>query len=365
MNDLTLPELSDQRIDEIEAALFARIAQDRGADAATQAARRSRSARRGRIWMGATGAAAVVAIAAFIGPQLVVGSSAGSVADESRFSGAYSAPDTAAGADGGVASGATEDMSGAAATDVNREIIATASATVEVDDTRVAAEQVSAAAVADGGYVESMSIGGTGADTSADGYRGDGAEIYPASGAWITVRIPADQLTSAIAGLEQVGDVTTSRIDRQDVTTEVVDLRARVAALQASVDRLTTLMKDAMSTADLLAAESALAARQSELDSLQQQLTYLDDQVGFSSLTVTLVEPAPAVTADPAGFGDGFVAGWNGLLATLNGVVVGLGFLFPWLAVAAVILAIVWAVRRARRRRGGRAEGDGASASDS
>ncbi|MFZ8393369.1 DUF4349 domain-containing protein, partial [Staphylococcus aureus] len=57
--------------------------------------------------------------------------------------------------------------------------------------------------------------------------------------------------------------------------------------------------------------------------------------------------------ADPAGFGDGLVAGWNGLIATLNGVVIGLGFLLPWIVVAAVVVLIVWGVRRIVRKRRG------------
>ena len=71
----------------------------------------------------------------------------------------------------------------------------------------------------------------------------------------------------------------------------------------------------------------------------------------MSSLSVQLVERSPAVAADPAGFGDGLGAGWNGLVATLNGIVIGLGFLLPWTAVAAVVLAVTWGVRRALRRR--------------
>ncbi len=72
----------------------------------------------------------------------------------------------------------------------------------------------------------------------------------------------------------------------------------------------------------------------------------------MSTLTVTLqprtVEP---VEADPAGFGDGLAAGWNGLVATLNGIVVALGFLLPWIVVALAIAAAIWGIRVLVRRR--------------
>ena len=218
-------------------------------------------------------------------------------------------------------------------------------------------QAITDAATAAGGYVESMSVGGT-APVPIDTMGGvapvpvqDVPSTAPGNTAWISVRVPADKLTDTLAGLSTIGEVTASQVDRRDVTTEAVDLRARVSALEASVARLTELMGQSATTADLIAAESALADRQSELDSLRQQLTYLESQVGMSTLTVNLSEPAEAVSADPAGFGDGLAAGWNGLVASLNGIVVAIGFLLPWALVAAVIVGIVWGIRRAVKRR--------------
>ena len=94
------------------------------------------------------------------------------------------------------------------------------------------------------------------------------------------------------------------------------------------------------------------------LESYQQQLASIENQIALSSLTVTLTEPSERVAADPAGFGDGLMAGWNGLVVTLNGIVVALGFLLPWLAVAGVAGLIVYGVVRLVRRR--RTRGDSA-----
>jgi predicted lipid-binding transport protein (Tim44 family) len=71
----------------------------------------------------------------------------------------------------------------------------------------------------------------------------------------------------------------------------------------------------------------------------------------MSTLTVTLTEPVETVAADPAGFGDGLAAGWNGLVATLNGIVIALGFLIPWILVVGVIALVVWAIVTLVRRR--------------
>jgi len=73
---------------------------------------------------------------------------------------------------------------------------------------------------------------------------------------------------------------------------------------------------------------------------------------------VSLTVAAPAVAADPAGFGDGIAAGWNGLIATLNGLVVAIGFLLPWVAVLAIAWLVFWAVRRGIRSRRARRAGE-------
>ena len=120
-----------------------------------------------------------------------------------------------------------------------------------------------------------MSIGQSGQVYPVDPSSGvvyDSSYPYTPDGAWITVRVPADELTGMVRELSALGEVTASSVNRQDVTEQTVDLRARIEASQASVDRLTELMSQATSVADLIAAESALAERQATLESYQAQL---------------------------------------------------------------------------------------------
>lgn len=371
-----LPELSAARVDEIEEALFADIGRERSAQ-------RTRSARRGRIWLAGGAAAAVIAVAAIIAPAvvpLVSGTAGGGASDSAIEPGV--APDAPVESDGdagaGVAttdeSGGGDDLSGQPGSTVygeegaaEREIITTASATVTVDDVTVAARTIGNSAVAHGGYVESMSIGTDGVAYPVDPETGvpyDMMYPYTPEGAWISVRVPSSELPALIEELSDVGEVTASTINRQDVTEQTVDLRARIDAAQASVDRLTDLMAEATSVADLIAAEAALSERQALLESYQQQLEMLEDQVAMSSLTVTLNPVVETVEADPAGFADGLAAGWNGLVATLNGIVIALGFLIPWLLVVGVVAIVVWAIVRLVRGRRALRRADAAGLAD-
>jgi hypothetical protein len=235
----------------------------------------------------------------------------------------------------GVAAGDTDLPA-----EADREIITTGSVTVVADDPTAAADEVVGLAESAGGRVE------TRRQTEADG------DVRPS--AELTIRVPAAQTTATVDALDQVGEVRDLSIEAVDVTGTARDLDARVEALSTSVDRLRALMGSSATTEDLLAAEQELTTRQAELESLQSQRAALTDQVSMSTLHVSIVQVAPVERLAPGGFLGGLQNGWNALLATLNGLVVVLGALLPWLVVAGgVALVVRWALRRARRRADG------------
>lgn len=169
----------------------------------------------------------------------------------------------------------------------------------------------------------------------------------------LTVRIPAIDTDAFIDGLRDLGEITQVSTNRDDVTLQWQDLDARITALRASVDRLRDLMARAANTADLIAAEEALADRQAELDSLTGQRRYLDDQISLSTLTVDIQSTAERTGGEgPANFWDGVVDGWNSLLDWLKGAVVFIGQMLPWLVFLALLGAIVGALVGLARRLG-------------
>lgn len=369
---IDLPVLTDERMDAIESRVLERIHAERGAT-------RHRGAR--RAWLGAGAAAAVIVAAALVAPTALTAIGGGGLSYSTESAGDFAATESGAepapapgvadsDLSGGGQDSAGEDSAGgsdALGPDVaeERAIIATGSVTLEVDDVRVAADELAARAEALGGFVENTDLDttGLGDDNAPVGEYAPDSMPYRGS-SWVQVRVPAEALTEAMEELSDIGTVVRSSVTREDVTQTALDLQAQVESAEASVKRLTELMDEAGSLSDLIAAESALTERQWMLQSAQQQLESLEGQVAMSSLTVSLTEETEAVTANPAGFGDGISAGWNGLLATLNGLVIGLGFLLPWLAVLAVAGVVVWlVVRAARRRRGARRPAE-ASATD-
>lgn len=351
MNDKTadgLPDLPDAAVSRIEQAVFDEIASERPR-AATATAGRSRGRRRG--WLTGAGIAAAFAVGVLVTPAILNG--VGGSATSSAGGGAMPATGLTDDSVGGsvvrsvpeAATGADSPSTSTEATDSARDIITTASATLRVQDIDGAADAVTALAAEYGGYVEGTEVGKS---VTIDGTASP-AQPDPGYG-WIAIRVPSADLATVVDRLGDVGDVLSSSISKQDVTSTTIDLQARVDATTASVQRLTELMTQSGSVADLIEAEVALTDRQAQLESYQQQLASIQDQVEMSSLQVQLTRAVEPTTADPAGFGDGLLAGWNGLIVSLNALVISAGFLLPWLALAALVAVAVWLIRRARRR---------------
>lgn len=168
--------------------------------------------------------------------------------------------------------------------------------------------------------------------------------------AHLTVRVPGAQVAALSEFLETVGEVSNTSIERVQVEQQVQDLDARIGALKVSTERLRSIMNEAKNTTDLLEAESRLAQRQAELESLQSQRKLLGEQTALATIQVTLSETTPAGTVNSGGFRGGLIAGWNALVSLVNMGVTTFGFLLPWLVpVIALGWGTRWLIRRRRR----------------
>jgi len=187
------------------------------------------------------------------------------------------------------------------------------------------------------------------------GGRVDGRTEYaPANGdkgsATLQLRIPADKLTATLDKLEELGRADQVSLSTSDVTVQSQDLDARINALRASIERLNGLMAQATNIDDLITLESAISSRQAELESLESQQRYLDDQVSMSTVNLYLRSDAEAPKVAPGDFWSGLATGWGAFVAFWAGLLVVLGVLLPWIVMLAIIAAlIIWIVRRRRR----------------
>lgn len=170
--------------------------------------------------------------------------------------------------------------------------------------------------------------------------------------AWaeLVLRVPNPALDRVLARLGELGVVEELALGEQDVTATVSDLDARIAARRAALERLRGMLAGTRDTDELIMLEDAISDRQGALDALVAERDRLGDDTAFATLVLSISSPrriaAPSVTDLPSAI----AAGWSAMLAIGSGLLIVLGFLLPWLVLAAAVLLIVrWLLRRRRR----------------
>jgi hypothetical protein len=229
-------------------------------------------------------------------------------------------------------------VGGASTTVVDRSTIETAYLSVSVSAPQSTVTDAERIATEAGGFVQDSSW--------------NPANEFGPESAYLTIRVPVDQLDTVLSSLESLGTVDSMSRSKSDVTLAVTDLNARIASLQQSLNDLRTLQAQATNVGDLITVESAISSRQADLDSLLAQQTYLTDQVDMSTISLTLTG-ARGTTPTNDTFWDGLVAGWNSLAVAGSALIVAVGFALPWIVLLAIVagiaLAVVFAVIRRNR----------------
>jgi hypothetical protein len=170
----------------------------------------------------------------------------------------------------------------------------------------------------------------------------------------LTLRIPAKRFDQAMLALSQVGLVQATSVTGKDVTAEFVDLNARLQNAIDQRDALRALMAKATTIAETLTVQSHLQNVQLQIEQIQGQLHYIDDQVAESTIRVALHEknaPHPTqqtTTVKNPSLGTAWDRAVQGFLNIIAAIVVGLGYLIPLGILALAVWLITLAVRRRR-----------------
>lgn len=248
-----------------------------------------------------------------------------------------------------VVTGEAEDSGGSSsevgalpAQQADRSIIRTAAMTLTVGDVDAASVAVTRIAITAGGSVHSADV-----------------SLEPPAYAVVTVKVPPAALDATIAGVADLGTVTSRTQAAEDVTAQVVDLEARIASAEASLARVRAFLERAETVADLALLEAELTARETTLEQLQAQQRSLSEQVDLATLTVTMAERdvAQAITlaglveTEPPSVVEAFGTGIAALGSAVWWALVVLAVLLPFLVVAAGIALLArWVVTHRRGR---------------
>ncbi|HCA47893.1 MAG TPA: hypothetical protein DEP45_11245, partial [Armatimonadetes bacterium] len=171
-------------------------------------------------------------------------------------------------------------------------------------------------------------------------------------------RVPSDYFGEIYEAVKALGKVTRDQLGGQDVTEEYMDLERRIVNLQAQEARVREMFEEARTIADLLQIEQRLTEVRTQIEQYQGRLRYLKDQVGFSTLTISLYEPGQAPIEAPDGWELGYHlrGAWLALVRAFRGVVYAIIWIVVTGSVIWVPLLIVitllrrWAARRRAER---------------
>jgi Domain of unknown function (DUF4349) len=174
-----------------------------------------------------------------------------------------------------------------------------------------------------------------------------------------TLRIPASHFDRAMLQLRALGtapaQILYQDIAGQDVTAQFVDLKARLAIVRGTKARLVSLQHHATTTGEILSLGNQIDQVQLQIEQLQGQINFINNQVAEATIRVELREkdvPVQETTVNHVkqpSLGSAWSRSLQGFLRVIGAVIVGLGYLIPIAVVAFGFWFAVTLVQRKRR----------------
>jgi hypothetical protein len=235
-----------------------------------------------------------------------------------------------------------------------KKIIYTVTMTIEAKDVVGAIDNISSSAAGCGGYVSRMSDQEEGREATSS----------------ITVRIPPEKLKEFMEHVGAMGRLLSREMSTDDVTAQYSDVQAKLINAEAQEAQLLEIMKQAVKIDDILKVRSELNQQEQEIEQLKGQIRLMDNQVGFSTVTINIQQPPlPAVVADDEadkatgvqfwGFqavwqkiAKGFTDSFNWTLNAISWILMALSYIIvPVVLIAAVVFIIILIVKVSLRKK--------------
>ena len=176
-----------------------------------------------------------------------------------------------------------------------------------------------------------------------------------ADGEWrqeTTIRVPPSHFQLLLNGLAGLGTIEEKKLTTDDITAEHADVSARLQAKRAVERQYTVLLAKAQKIKDILDIEEKLGGIREEIEATESRLRALNDEVAYSTITLTLYQPLPQTVPDAPVVSLGsrtveaFYGGWQFFVSLLLGVL----YLWPLVVMASLVGWWVWRRRAAARQ---------------
>lgn len=147
-----------------------------------------------------------------------------------------------------------------------------------------------------------------------------------------------------IKDMGNFGKILNSQINGNDVTSEYIDLQARMTTQAELEKRLLSLLNEKTAKlVDVVEVEEKLSSVRQNIEQSQGRMKYLKNQSDFSTLTVSVYEPSLMITSSGGGFfyeiERGFSKGLKGFTEVLSGMIT---FFIALMPVVILILILTY-----------------------
>lgn len=179
-------------------------------------------------------------------------------------------------------------------------------------------------------------------------------------GAYLTLRIPEKLFDAVMEQLEAFGKATNIQTGLDDVTMQYVDLESRLNNQKAQEVRLVEILEMAETVEEVLEVERELYRIRGEIEVMTAQFTYLQDQVSYATINLSLEEEEnPTENISPGAFDNfggrimqAFIGSINFVLNAFSKVTIAFSALLPVLIVLGLpIFLIILLVRKLTKRK--------------
>ena len=217
---------------------------------------------------------------------------------------------------------------------ISKKIIKNGNMMIEVGDIKSAQEKIQNVVKNFKGYIQN------------ENYSNDETETTIS----MEIRVPNQNFDGLINSFsEGIGSVTQKNIRAEDVTEEYTDVAIRLENKLTYLEKYRELLKRSASTKDLLEIQEKIRGLEEEIESSKGRLRYIDDQVNYSTLDLTLTKEKPRNTiTSKIGFGsrlvDSLANGWNLFINFLLEIVA----LWPFLLTLPII---IYSIKKWRKRK--------------
>mgnify|MGYP003494251652 CR=1 FL=1 len=160
----------------------------------------------------------------------------------------------------------------------------------------------------------------------------------------LIMRVPSKNFDPFLIQISKgVSYFDNKEITSQDVTTEFIDIEARLKAKKVLESRYIELLKKANKVSEMLEIEAQLSAIREEIEAKQGQLNYMQNQVSLSTITVEFYKNVATDGGITTSYGtkiwNAFKSGFNNLSSFFISIL----SIWPFLA---ILFAVVYFIKK-------------------